>query len=174
MFLIDMSAKQANNGLGLESFLRPKCAVLVKTTSSLNTDEKSSQSSESSEWDSEDSARLYTIKFLDLRSLSANLSRMVSVAAVEGVEMDETVSVWFEAVEDSDTEFISIWRFSLLVTRFAIFVDNSFTDCVSESYFDNKDSTTVFVSVSVCGTLCVSFQFATSCFFRLLQLFCSQ
>ena len=35
----------------------------------------------------------YTIKFLDLRSLSANSSRMVSVAVVEGVEMEETVSV---------------------------------------------------------------------------------
>ena len=55
----------------------------------------------------------------------------------------------------------------MLVTRFATFVDNSFTDCISEPYFDNKDSTTVFVSVSVCGTLCVSFHFATICLIQL-------
>ena len=90
MFLTDTSAKQANNGLGLESFLRPGRAVLVKTTSTLNTDEKRFQSSDSSEWNSEDSARLYTIKFLDLRSLSANSSRIVNVAVAEGVEMVET------------------------------------------------------------------------------------
>ena len=71
------------------------------------------------------------IKFFDLCSLSANSSRIVSVTVVESVEMDEMVSVWFEAVEDSDTEYISIWRFSLLVTKFAIFVDYTFTDCVT-------------------------------------------
>ena len=53
MFLIDISAKQTSNGLGLESFLWPKHIVFVRTTSRLKTDEQSSRNIVSSDLDLE-------------------------------------------------------------------------------------------------------------------------
>ena len=58
MFLIDISAKQTSNGLGLELFIRPKRIAFVRTASRLKTDEQSSRNMVSSDLDSEGSSRL--------------------------------------------------------------------------------------------------------------------